>query len=380
MDYERLKQKLVMYSQSIGVDKLRITTADPFLSLKDRLIQQQEQGYASGFEHPNIDERVDPSLTLKEVRTIISIAVAYPSKLPNAPKSEKGSRRGFFSRSSWGIDYHDVLNDRLKKIEEFLFEECGTVETVRMVDTGALSDRAVAERAGIGWSAKNTFIITPELGSYVYLGNILTTLPFPPDEPIEDLCGSCQKCIDACPTGALVEPGVLNAQACLSYQTQTKGFMPEEYRSKIGNHLYGWDTCQLVCPYNKHKDHHQHEEMKPDPEKVKPLLLPLLTMSNKTFKAEFGHMAGSWRGKKPIQRNAIIALAHYKEESALPTLCELLRNDPRPVIRGTSAWAIGKISNSEKEEKALEDAKKNEQDENVLSEIEKGLSFIREKK
>ncbi|MFB4212053.1 tRNA epoxyqueuosine(34) reductase QueG [Shouchella sp. JSM 1781072] len=379
MNVELLKHKLLEYSKTIGIDKVRITTADPFLSLKDRLITHQEKGYASGFEHPHLEERIDPSLSLKEVRTIISIAVAYPSKLSHSPKSVKGERRGFFSRSSWGIDYHDVLNDRLKKIEDFLMQECGSIETVRMVDTGALSDRAVAERAGIGWSAKNTFIIAPELGSYVFLGNLLTTIPFPVDEPIEDLCGSCQKCIDACPTGALVEPGVLNAQACLSYQTQTKGFMPDEYRSKIGNYLYGWDTCQLVCPYNRDQDHHQHVEMEPDPEKIKPLLIPLLTMSNKAFKKEFGHMAGSWRGKKPIQRNAIIALAHYKEKSALPTLLHLLTEDPRPVIRGTSAWAIGKISESEHEKKALEDAKLNEQDEDVKNEIEKGLAFLKQK-
>lgn len=377
MNYAELKEELLEYSKEVGIDKLGIASADPFLSLKDRLVAQQEKGYASGFEHPNIEERIDPNKSLPEVRTIISIAVAYPSRMINAPKSEPGKRRGMFSRSSWGVDYHTALNKRLSKIEEFLTEKCGPQATVRMVDTGALSDRAVAERAGIGWSAKNTFIITPEQGSYVFLGNLLTTIPFPTDEPLEDLCGTCTKCLDACPTGALVEPGVLNAQACLSYQTQTKGFMPDEYREKIGNHLYGWDTCQLVCPYNKKIDSHRHEDMEPDNEKAKPLLLPLLSMSNKEFKAEFGHMAGSWRGKKPIQRNAIIALAHFKEESALPKLFELLQKDPRPVIRGTAAWAIGKIGTTEKEEKVLLRAKEKEADQLVLDEIKKGLLLLK---
>lgn len=315
MDYAQLKADLLAYSAEIGVDKLRIASAEPFLSLKDRLIEHQEKGYASGFEHPVLEERVDPRLSLPSARTIISIAVAYPTKMKKAPKSIPGARRGVFSRSSWGQDYHTVLNDRLKKLEAFLRERVGETEMVRMVDTGALSDRAVAERAGIGWSAKNTFTITPEFGSFVFLGNLLTSLPFPLDEPLEDLCGSCTKCIDACPTGALVGPGELNAQACLSYQTQTKGFMPDEYREKIGNYLYGWDTCQLVCPYNKGIDSHHHQEMEPDPELCKPLLEPLLSISNRKFKEQFGHMAGSWRGKKPIQRNAIIALAHYKEKA-----------------------------------------------------------------
>ncbi|GAF19144.1 LOW QUALITY PROTEIN: epoxyqueuosine (oQ) reductase QueG [Bacillus sp. JCM 19046] len=348
MNYAHLKEELIEYSKTIGIDKLGITTADPFLSLKDRLIAQQENNFASGFEHSNIDERVDPRLSVQQARTIISIAVAYPSKLKNPPKSLPGKRRGFFQRSSWGVDYHDVLNERLKKLEAFLEARCGPEAMMRMVDTGALSDRAVAERAGVGWSAKNTFIITEEFGSYVFLGNLITTIPFPVDKPLEDLCGSCTKCIDACPTGAIVEPGVLNAQVCLSYQTQTKGFMADEFRSKIGNHLYGWDTCQLVCPYNKKIPQPAHKEMEPDPEKVKPLLLPLLSLSNKEFKREFGHMAGSWRGKKPIQRNAIIALAHYKDQTALPKLVELMHDDPRPVIRGTAAWAIGKIGDSKK--------------------------------
>lgn len=377
MDYAQLKADLLAYSAEIGVDKLRIASADPFLSLKDRLIEHQEKGYASGFEHPVLEERVDPRLSLPSARTIISIAVAYPTKMKKAPKSIPGARRGVFSRSSWGQDYHTVLNDRLKKLEAFLRERVGETEMVRMVDTGALSDRAVAERAGIGWSAKNTFTITPEFGSFVFLGNLLTSLPLPLDEPLEDLCGSCTKCIDACPTGALVGPGELNAQACLSYQTQTKGFMPDEYREKIGNYLYGWDTCQLVCPYNKGIDSHHHQEMEPDPELCKPLLEPLLSISNREFKERFGHMAGSWRGKKPIQRNAIIALAHYKEKSALPKLRELLASDPRPVIRGTAAWAIGKIGGSEKEEKALLTAKETETDQLVQIEIEKGLELLK---
>lgn len=116
--------------------------------------------------------------------------------------------------------------------------------------------------------------------------------------------------------------GRLNSQRCIAFQTQTKGFLPDEFRTKIGNRIYGCDTCQMVCPKNKGVDFHLHPEMEPDPEIAKPLLKPLLTMSNREFKEKFGHVAGSWRGKKPIQRNAIIALAHFKETDALPELIE----------------------------------------------------------
>ncbi|MDV2886802.1 tRNA epoxyqueuosine(34) reductase QueG [Alkalihalophilus pseudofirmus] len=377
----QLKEELIAYSKTIGVDKIGFTTADPFLDLKDRLVTQQNLGYQSGFEETDINKRVHPNQNLEEARSIISIALAYPSKMKDAPKNTKDARRGIFCRASWGQDYHDVLRDRLSKIEKFLEEKVPQAKKVSMVDTGALSDREVARRAGIGWSGKNCAIITPEFGSYVYLGEIITTIPFEPDTPMTDQCGTCNKCVDACPTDALVQGGQLNSQACIAYLTQTKGFLPEPYREKLGNRLYGCDTCQQVCPENKGKDVHHHPEMEPDPEIAKPLLKPLLTISNREFKETFGHVSGSWRGKKPIQRNAIIALAHFKDESALPILAELMKSDPRPVIRGTAAWAIGKISrmneNRRNEEKIkLISAKEREKDDEVLREIDRALEML----
>ena len=245
-----------------------------------------------------------------------------------------------------------------------------------MVDTGELVDRAVAERAGIGWSGKNCSIITPEFGSYVYLGEMITNIPFEPDEPIENECGDCTLCLDVCPTGALVQPGQLNAQHCVAFLTQTKDFMPDEFRGEIGNRIYGCDTCQTVCPKNKRKFNWIHDEFKPDPELAKPLLQPLLNISNKEFKSKFGPMSGSWRGKKPIQRNAIIALAHFKEQDAVPDLVELMKKDERPVIRGTAAWAVGKIGGPLAEQ-ALRTALEKEKDVEVLKEIEKGLLLIK---
>lgn len=369
---KELKKELIAYSKEIGIDKIGFTTASTFDSLRNRLLEQQTLDYQSGFEEPNIEKRVRPELIIEHPQSIISIALAYPSKMKDAPLSTKGERRGIFCRASWGTDYHVVLREKLQLLESFIKEKIPNALTKSMVDTGELSDRAVAERAGIGWSGKNTMIITPEFGSYVYLGDLITNVPFEPDQPMEDQCGTCNKCVDVCPTGALVQGGQLNAKRCIAFLTQTKGFLPDEFRSKIGNRLYGCDTCQTVCPKNKGIDFHIHAEMEPDPDIAKPLLKPLLTISNKEFKEKYGHVSGSWRGKKPIQRNAILALAHFKDETALPELIQVMKEDPRPVIRGTAAWAIGKIGGGEAEG-ILQRALDKEKDEDVLAEIKKGL-------
>ena len=377
MAYAQLKEEIIAYSKSIDIDKIGFTSADPFLTLKERLTIHRELGYESGFEEPDLEKRVEPKKITPEARSIISIALAYPSKMKNPPKSTKGERRGIFCRASWGKDYHQILKEKLQLLEKFIVEKVPGAHITSMVDTGELSDRAVAERAGIGWSGKNCAIITPEFGSYVYLGELVTSIPFQPDEPLEDQCGSCRRCIDACPTGALVQGGQLDSQKCIAYLTQTKDFLPERFRSKLGNRLYGCDTCQQVCPENKGKDFHIHEEMEPDPDLAKPLLLPLLSMSNRQFKERFGHVSGAWRGKKPIQRNAIIALAHFKEMEAIEPLTELMTKDPRPVIRGTAAWALAVIG-GKSVEKQLKQAKDREKDADVVEEINRGLNIIAE--
>ncbi|MBM7600246.1 epoxyqueuosine reductase [Virgibacillus halotolerans] len=374
MQIEQLKQDIIAYSKEIGIDKIGFASADVFGELKERLKRQQELQYQSGFEKGSIEERTQPQRLLPEAQSIISIAVAYPSRMEDPPRSTKEARRGIFARASWGIDYHVVLKERLKKLEAFIKDKFPDAENKLMVDTGELSDRAVAERAGIGFSGKNTSIITPEFGSYVYLGEMITNIPFIPDEPLEDSCGECTKCLDACPTGALVQGGQLNAQRCIAFLTQTKDFLPDEFRTKIGNRVYGCDTCQVVCPRNKQIDFHNHPELEPDPEVVKPKLKPMLRLSNRQFKETFGHLSGSWRGKKPLQRNALLALGHYKDKTALDEMIAVMEEDPRPVIRGTAAWAIGKIG-TEEAFAAIKQALEKEADEQVIFEMKKGLDF-----
>ena len=373
--WEELKEELKQAAPGMGIDDIGFASADPFVSLKSILQNHRDQGYESGFEEPDLDKRVTPSLPGTNPASIIAIAVAYPSKMSNPPRSEPGKYRGIMARSAWGRDYHHVLREAMSKLEAFIRERVPDAILESMVDTGALVDRAVSQRAGIGFSAKNCAIISPKYGSWIYLGEMVTSIPFPPDTPVSEDCGECTKCIDACPTGALVGPGQLNAQRCISFLTQTKGFLDEEVMRKIGNRLYGCDTCQVVCPKNKGLNWTHHEELQPDPEKAKPLLLPILDMSNREFKETFGDTSAAWRGRKPIQRNAVIALGNFKDASAVPKLKQVLLKDPRPELRGTAAWALGRIGGEEALNN-LEKGMNSEQDQKVRNMLRQALNKL----
>lgn len=378
-----LKEKIIEESKRIGIDKIGFTTANPFDELEAKLEKQQELGHHSGFEHKVIKERIYPELIFENPRSIISIALAYPTKMDDPPPRVKGERRGEFARASWGTDYHDILRDKMDQLIAYIRREAGETVTYKpMVDTGELVDVAVAQRAGLGFIGRNGLLITEEFGSYVYLAEIITNLNFSADTPVPFGCGDCTRCVDACPTGALLGDGRINAKQCLSYQTQTKGMMEEQFRRKMGHVIYGCDICQIVCPYNKGKNAHFHPEMEPDPESVMPKLKPLLTISNRDFKEQFGHMSGSWRGKKPLQRNAIIALGNYRDKSALPDLFRCIEEDVRPVIRGTAAWSIAKIVSARDElvVEFLEEALTKEEDREAYYELQQAIETIKSKK
>lgn len=369
-----LKERIIEESKRIGIDKIGFTTAEPFTEYTASLYAQKEAGHTSGFEHPNIEERIDPALTFDEPKSIIAIALAYPTKLQVEP--DRKEKRGQFARASWGIDYHDVLKERLAQLIAFIKQEAHEQDPrfKAEVDTGEFIDVAVAQRAGLGFIGKNGLLITEEFGSFVYLGEIVTNLEFEADTPIENGCGSCTRCITGCPTNALLGNGQMNAKKCLSYQTQTKGVMPLEYRKKIRNVIYGCDICQLVCPYNKGKDFHFHQEMEPKLEEAFPKLAPMLHLSNREFKEQFGHLAGSWRGKKPLQRNALLALANLGAKEHLPEIMQCLK-DPRPVIRATAVWAVEELTKRYPKDTILlfQELQEKEMDSLVLEELQAAI-------
>lgn len=382
---QTLKEKIIAESKNLGIDKIGFTTAESFEHLKDSLIEQREAGHTSGFEHQNIDERIYLEKTFENPQSVIAIALAYPTKIhEEVPRDEK---RGQFARASWGTDYHHILQDRLNRLIDFIRMEASNEQEMAdwrfapQVDTGELVDVAVAQRAGLGFIGKNGLLITEEYGSFVYLGEIITNIQFEPDEAVPNGCGDCTRCITGCPTGALLGDSRMNAKKCLSYQTQTKGMMPKEYRKKIRNIIYGCDICQLVCPYNKGKDFHFHPEMEPKADEVFPKLTPMLSVSNKEFKRQFGHLAGSWRGKKPLQRNAIIALTNLGGRESLPQIEKCL-DDQRPVIRGTAVWSLGQLTRRTPDQ-YLEKFKEmliTETDEEVLLELRETIDILNEAK
>ncbi len=370
-----IKQQVREYAKKIKIDKIGFASAEPFTDLYNILLKHRELGYESGFEEKDLAKRTNPRLILPNAQSLISIAIAYPTKLNNPPQSKEENYYGFISRSAWGTDYHIVLKEKLNMLAAFLQEIIPDIKVQALVDTGELSDRAVAERAGIGWIGKNSMLITPEFGSWVFLGELITDFPFPPDEMLPNLCGECDRCIKACPTKAIVKDKQINAKVCLAYLTQTKDWLNDEERELIGNRLYGCDTCQIVCPYNLGKNFEHQLDLEADKELAKPLLRSLLELNNKEFTSKWSKSNAAWRGKKPLQRNAIIGLAHFKDKGSVDTLIKLLENDQRPVIRGTAAWSLGKIG-SEKAYKYLKSLLPKEKDEKVKKEIEKAIKTI----
>ena len=342
-----LKEKIIQLSQEIGISKIGFTTADDFAYLEKSLRAGVEEGRTTGFEHKNIEERLDPKLSLASARTIISIAVAYPRRLPQQPQ-KTAFRRGKITPNSWGLDYHYILQDKLERLARGIEELTADVEYKGMVDTGALVDTAVARRAGIGFIGKNGLVISKEFGSYMFLGELITNLELEPDQPVDYDCGDCNRCVEACPTSCLLGDSTMDARRCLSFQTQDKGMMDLEFRKKIKTVIYGCDICQICCPYNKGIDSPPVVDI--DPDLAQPELIPFLELSNGQFKEKFGLIAGSWRGKNILQRNAIIALANAHDRSAIPKLLEIIDKGQNPIHAATAIWALGELIKEPSEE------------------------------
>ena len=337
-----IKGDIKKLAAEIGISKIGFTTADDFAYLEKTLRASLEEGRSSGFEHQVIEERLKPKLSLASAKTIISIAVAYPHKLPVKPP-KTAYRRGKITPNSWGLDYHHVLQDKLKQLAEGIEKLCQDfpLEHKAMVDTGALVDTAVARRAGIGFIGKNGLVISKEFGSYMYLGELITNLEIEPDRPVDYDCGDCRRCLDACPTSCLMGDGSMNARRCLSFQTQDKGMLDLEFRKKIKTVIYGCDICQICCPYNKGLNNPLASQI--DPELAEPELLPFLDLSNRQFKEKFGLIAASWRGKNILQRNAIIALANANDRTAVAKLLEIIDKGQNPIHAATALWSLGEL-------------------------------------
>nr|WP_300001843.1 tRNA epoxyqueuosine(34) reductase QueG [Tissierella sp.] len=330
-------------SKKIGIDIIGFTDSSP-LDLREILSDKRSLDRFTEFEEKDVEKRIDPTLTMENCRSIIVIGVSYNTGF----KAENKHRlNGKISMSSWGEDYHRVLKDKMHLLIEELEKEI-VFEYQTFADTGPLVDRELARRAGVGFFGKNCSIINVDYGSFIFLGYILTDMVLNPGISLKEDCGDCDLCLRACPTGALEQAFDLNPKRCISYLTQTKELIPEELRSKMGTNIYGCDRCQAICPKNKSVKFSSTLEFIPHHTRGRIDLEELLFISNKGFKRVYGSMAGSWRGKNILKRNAIIAIGNMKDEKHI-SLLEEVRKDANPMLEVYIDWAIENIlTNSKK--------------------------------
>ena len=341
------KSRVVARALELGFDLVGIASAEPFMDERRVFERRAAEGMLGQWRFPNekITRHTDPSESLAGARSVICTAMSYATDDaahdPYAP-----GLRGAVSRHSWGRDYHRVIGAKLRELAAWIQAEFPGESCVACVDTGPLMDRAAAVRAGIGWFGKNANVLTREHGSWVLLGELITTLDLPPDAPLAKNCGECRVCIDRCPTGAIGQDGAIDARRCISDLTQLKKPIPIELRAAIGNRIWGCDDCQSFCPVNERKERGENcvrGTFLALPQIGTSVDLPsVLLMTKGRFKDWFGPTSMAWRGKAVLQRNAAVALGNSRDERALGPLIEALK-DRKPIVRGHAAWAIGQL-------------------------------------
>lgn len=299
------------------------------------------------------ERRIDPAKVLPGAKSIVSVGLSYQVADP-PPELWNDPLRGRVARYAWGRDYHDVILPMLEELAVFIRAEAGDGALHRSyVDTGAVMEREIAERAGLGFIGKNSLVLSPQFGSFLLLGEILLTVDLPANEPKQiGTCGSCNRCQVACPTHAFPAPYVLDSRLCISYLTiENKGAIPVELRPKLGNWIFGCDECQSVCPWVKQfRKPGRQRFLKFDPEFSIPRLIDLLTLDDAAFKARFEGTPLSRPKRRGLLRNVCVALGNSGSRDALPAL-EAAANDSEPLIREHAAWAIEEVGHK-KHEKA----------------------------
>ena len=390
------------YACSLGFDMARITSAESFPEAERIIKERIAQGLMEGlpwFTAERSEVSCHPDALLPDAKSIIALAMFYLTEQPDEGESKNGDApRGRISRYAWGEDYHEIIKPKLQQFAAWLRKyaraEMGEeAETRLFVDTGRMVDRAVAQRAGLGWYGKNNNILTKGWGSWVFLAEIVTNLPLTEDEPIKTNCGSCEICLHACPTRALPAPYVLDNTRCISYLTiELRGSIPLELRPLMGNLIFGCDICQEVCPVNKTAEKRlglrsvqaaqgqqagqrqliqlrPRKEFQPRPAVgSSPELIPLLSLTEEQFRERFRRSPIRRAKRRGFLRNVCVALGNIGDPQAIPALIGAL-HDQEPLIRGHAAWALGRIGGTATKQ-ALEEALSNEANEEVRKEIQ----------
>jgi epoxyqueuosine reductase len=338
MTAAELRAGVIAAARRCGADAVRIAPAETQAWTHERMSASFERGDLETWPY---DERyaakaADPRTLLADARSVVCVAVAYAT-----PAEPEQPGRGRVSNYAWSEDYHRRMRALLGELAREL-ETLGAATAIAC-DTAPVAERAFAERAGIGWIGKHTNLIAPGLGSYVFLGEVVTSLALAPDAPLKKSCGACTRCVSACPTGALRGDYTIDATRCISDLTQRTGPIPRELRPLIGTWVWGCDLCQDACPPTNRAARTAAAFAPLDVETRAPTLASLLRLKSGEFKRRYARTAIGWRGAAILRRNAAVAMGNQLDRADVPALEEAVAADPHPMVRGHAAWALGRI-------------------------------------
>jgi epoxyqueuosine reductase len=343
-----LKTELLARSRALGFDACRVAEcgAPPHAAEFGQWLEEGNAGEMAWLER-NKARRMDPEQVLPGARSVIVLGMNYWQGEAGDPENSKSEirnpkgRRGIFARYAWGEDYHELIEGLLRELDEWLARRGGTQKCY--VDTGPVLERDFAALAGMGWHGKSTMLISQELGTWFFLAEILTTLELPPDAAARDRCGSCTRCITACPTGAIDAPHHLDARRCISYLTiELKGAIPVELRPLIGDRIYGCDDCLTACPWNRFAQA-SRETAFAAREGTRMSLVELLGLSEAEFRSLFKGSPVKRIKRRGLLRNVCVALGNTGTPEDMPALRRAAL-DAEPLVREHAEWALARIA------------------------------------
>lgn len=371
IDAAAVKSIAVRRARELGAGDVRVVDAIADVATRKRM----EESFARGdlatwpYDRQYARASADPSHMLPDARSVICIAMPYATRSPR-----RQPLRGRVSNYAWSRDYHRRMRDVLAQIAHAVDEAAGSPVTAIACDTKPLAERAFAARAGLGWVGKHTNLISPSLGSFVFLGEVVTSVHLEPDAPLRKTCGACARCVDACPTGALRGDYTIDATRCIADLNQRTDAIPRELRALIGDWVWGCDLCQLACPPTINAGARGDAGFAPlDDAAAAPPLTELLQLRSGEFKRRYARTAMGWRGAAVLRRNAAVALGNALDRSAVGALVQSLSGDPHPLVRGAAAWALGRIG-APAALAALRDRAAHETDSSVQEEIAAALA------
>jgi epoxyqueuosine reductase len=368
---EAIKERARRAALAHGAGQVCVAAARTDAASRRRMVEAFARGDFATWRYDETYalRATDPQSILPNARSVVCIAVPYAA----SPPATRVPLRGRVSNYAWSADYHVKLRELLRHVAREIDAAAGGPVTAIACDTRPLAERAVAAAAGVGWIGKHTNLISPSLGSFVFLGEVVTTLALPPDEPLRKSCGECRRCVDACPTGALRGDYTIDASRCISDLTQRTDAIPIDMRASIGDWIWGCDLCQLVCPPTVAAGTPDKDEWRPlRRTDAFPALVELLRLRAGDFKRRYSATAMGWRGAAVLRRNAAVALGNALDRSTVGALAEALHADPHPMVRGHAAWALGRIG-SPQALRELRRRRSEEKEAAVRSEIEAAL-------